>query len=172
MDLLERFARGDVEAFEALFREHVGTVYGWVLRIVRDRSSAEDVTIDAFWRMYRARTQFDPRRAFEPWARRVATNVALTHLRSARSDIMLDEDVPAPEGPDAAEQEDTGARIRAAFAELPPLLRGVATLALIEDRPYGEIADAFGLSENAVKLRVFRAVRVLRANLTRKGVTT
>lgn len=172
MNLLERFARGDDEAFEALFREHVGTVYGWVLRIVRDRSSAEDVTIDAFWRMYKARSRFDPRRAFEPWARRVATNVALTHLRSARCEVLLDGDVPAPEGPDAAEQDDTGARIREAFAELPPLLRGVATLALIEDRPYREIADAFGVSENAVKLRVFRAVRLLRGNLERKGVTS
>jgi RNA polymerase sigma-70 factor (ECF subfamily) len=171
MGLLERFARGDVEAFEALFRQHVEAVYGWVIGIVRDRSSAEDVTIEAFWRMYRARTQFDPSRAFEPWARRVATNVALSHLRSSRPAVSLDWDVAAPAQPDAAEQDDTRMRIREAFAELPALLRGVATLALIEDRPYREIADGFGISESAVKTRVFRAVRALRKSLKRKGVT-
>jgi|SRR5690242_18279153 len=171
MDLLRRFARGDVDAFEALFRQHVETVYGWVFRIVRDRSAAEDVTLEAFWRLYKARGDFDPARAFEPWARRVATNVALTHLQSRRKEIPIDVDVPAPFGPDPAEASDTGARIREAFAELPAMLRGVATLALIEDRPYREIADALGISENAVKLRVFRAVRALRKHLKQKGVT-
>src|SRR5215469_12817703 len=59
MELLERFAAGDVEAFEALFRQHQCEVYGWILRIVRDRATAEDLTIETFWRMYRAHARFD-----------------------------------------------------------------------------------------------------------------
>lgn len=171
MDLLERFTRGDIDAFEALFRQHVEAVYGWVLRIVRERASAEDVTIEAFWRMYQARRRFDPQRAFEPWARRIATNLAFSHLRSRSRETSLEADVPDAIGADPAEEDDTGARIREAFEALPPLLRGVATLALIEERPYREIGDALGLTENAVKLRVFRAVRILRKTLTEKGVT-
>lgn len=171
MDVLEQFVQGDVSAFEALFRQHVEAVYGWVLRIVRERSAAEDITIEAFWRIYKARARYDPRRAFEPWARRVATNVALTYLHSRRKEIPLDADYPAAEGPDPVEERDTRARIQKAFMELPPLLQTVATLALIEDRPYREIATALGVSENAVKLRVFRAVRLLREDLKRKGVT-
>lgn len=170
MDLLERFTRGDVDAFETLFRQYGEAVHGWVLRIVRDHASAEDVTIEAFWRMYKARKRFDPGRAFAPWARRIATNVALTYLRSQSRETPLEEDVAGATGVDPAEASDTAARIRAAFADLPPLLRGVATLALIEDRPYREIGDAFGLSETAVKLRVFRAVRILRKTLVGKGV--
>lgn len=171
MHLLERFARGDVDAFETLYHQHVKEVYGWVLRMVRDQTSAEDVTIEAFWRMYRARVRFDPTRAFEPWARRVATNVALTHLRTFRSASSLDPEIPAPQSPDPAEARDLRVSIREAFEELPLLLREVARLALIEDRPYREIADGFGLSENAVKLRVFRAVRLLRGSLSQKGIT-
>lgn len=142
-----------------------------MLRIVRDRDVAEDVTIEAFWRMYKARKRFDPQRAFEPWARRIATNVAFTQLRSPSYETTLEADVPAGAGVDPAEASDLAVRIREAFADLPPLLRGVATLALIEDRPYREIGDALGLSENAVKIRVFRAVRILRKTLLRKGVT-
>lgn len=170
MELLQRFARGDVEAFESLFRLHIESVYAWVRRIVRDPAAAEDVTIEAFWRMYRARTRFDPRRSFEPWARRIATNEALKSLRSRRNERPLDATIPAPPGPDPAESSDTRSRIAHAVAGLPPLLRTVALLALIEDRPYREIADAVGLSENAVKLRVFRAVRILRDRLANQGI--
>lgn len=146
-------------------------VYRWVFRIVRERALAEDVTIEAFWRMYKARHRFDPGREFEPWARRIATNVAFTHLRSRSRETTLEDDVPAGSGADAAETSDTVARIHEAFADLPLTLRGVATLALLEDRPYREIGDALGLTENAVKIRVFRAVRLLRQALLRKGVT-
>jgi RNA polymerase sigma-70 factor (ECF subfamily) len=53
--LLEDFARGDVDAFEQLFRQFQHQVYGWIVRIVRDPAAAEDLTVEAFWRTYRAR---------------------------------------------------------------------------------------------------------------------
>src|SRR5438270_1831031 len=78
---LSRFAASDLEAFESLFREYQGQVFAWIVKIVRDRGAAEDLTIETFWRIYRARARFDPRRSFAAWARRIATNVAITHLR-------------------------------------------------------------------------------------------
>src|SRR5881227_1750662 len=80
--LLERFAQGDVVAFEALFREFQGPVYGWIMRIVRDRGAAEELTVETFWRAWNARARFDPQREFGAWARRIASNLALNHLRS------------------------------------------------------------------------------------------
>ena len=62
MELLERFAAGDLEAFEALFRQHQKEVYAWTVRIVRDSCAAEDLTVETFWRVYRARGRFRPRR--------------------------------------------------------------------------------------------------------------
>ena len=61
-------------------------------------------------------------------------------------------------------------QIQEAFRRLPAKLQGAATLALIEERPYGEIAEALGTSVGAVKLRVFRAVRILRKRLSDIGV--
>ncbi len=55
MELLERFALGDLEAFETLFRQFQGEVYGWIVRVVRDPGIAEDLTVETFWRIYRAR---------------------------------------------------------------------------------------------------------------------
>src|SRR6266516_332762 len=78
---LERFASGDLVAFEALFRQFQGPVFGWIMRIVRDRGAAEELTVETFWRAWNARARFDPGREFGAWARRIASNLALNHLK-------------------------------------------------------------------------------------------
>lgn len=170
MELLERFAAGDVDAFEALFRQHQKGVYAWIVRIVRDTGIAEDLTVETFWRIYRSRARFDPAGNFTAWARRIATNAALDHLRSRRSETTLPDDMPSPAFPDPAIQNESRRKILRAFTELPPKYRLVATLALVEDEPYEEIASAAGISVALVKVRVFRAVRMLRKKLIDLGL--
>lgn len=171
MELLERFAAGDLEAFEALFRQHQNEVYRWTVRIVRDTGAAEDLTVETFWRIYRARQRFDPAAGnFRAWARRIATNAALDHLRHARKETELSEDYPAAPKGDSAVSSELRGHLRQAFLELPAKYRLVATLALIEDEPYNEIAEAAGISVALVKVRVFRAVRMLRKKLSSLGL--
>jgi RNA polymerase sigma-70 factor, ECF subfamily len=171
MERLERFAAGDLEAFEALFRQHQKDVYRWIVRIVRDTGAAEDLTVETFWRIYRARERFDPAAGnFRAWARRIATNAALDHLRHARKETELSEDYPAAPKGDSAVRSELRGHLRRAFLELPAKYRLVATLALIEDEPYDQIAEAAGISVALVKVRVFRAVRLLRKKLNSLGV--
>src|SRR5216683_232947 len=102
-ELLKRFVKGDQDAFESLFRQFEAEVYRWVMRIVRDSGIAEDVLVEAFWRAYRGRGQFDPSRSFGAWMRRIATNVARDHLRAARPRAgwsTTDEQIPAPASSD------------------------------------------------------------------------
>jgi RNA polymerase sigma-70 factor, ECF subfamily len=170
MELLERFAHGDLNAFETLFSKHQAVVYSWILRIVRNRSTAEDLTVETFWRIYRAHARFDPGRPFEAWARRIASNVAVQYLRRTRSEVSLAENLVATEVGDPVEQKRIVEGIQQAFHKLPEKLRIAAVLALIEDRPYQEIAEALGLSVAGVKSRVFRAVKRLRKNLRDLGI--
>lgn len=170
VELYQQFAQGDLAAFETLFRQFQGEVYLWIVRIVRDPGAAEDLTVESFWRMYRAHARFDPRRSFGAWARRIATNAALDHLKSSRSEVALEHDFPATETANPGVQRDIRDRTRQAFQRLPPKLRVAATLALIEELPYQEIADALGISVGAVKLRVFRATRLLRKELKKMGI--
>jgi RNA polymerase sigma factor (sigma-70 family) len=172
-ELLQRFARGDLDAFESLFRQFQGEVFRWIVRMVRDRGVAEDLTIETFWRIHRAHARFDPERSFAAWARRIATNTALDYLKVARREVELPEDLPDLQSSalgDPGVQRDVRERVSKAFHELPPKLRVAATLALIEEAPYQEIADGLGISVGAVKLRVFRAVRLLRKQLKQLGV--
>jgi RNA polymerase sigma-70 factor (ECF subfamily) len=165
MELLERFAAGDLEAFEVLFRQHQKEAYAWIVRIVRDTGIAEDLTVETFWRIYKHRARFKPDGNFRAWARRIATNAALDHLRHARQEVALPENLPCAASPDGAVTRETRDSIQRAFRELPAKYRLVATLALVEEESYNNIAEAAGISESHVKVRVFRAVRMLRKKL-------
>jgi RNA polymerase sigma-70 factor (ECF subfamily) len=166
MDLQERFAAGDLEAFEVLFRQHQRQVYAWIVRIVRDSGIAEDLTVETFWRIYRSRAQFKSDGNFGAWTYRIATNAALDHLRKSRQETELPADLSANPTPDTAVQRETRERIRKAFSRLPATYRLVATLALIEDQPHDKIAEAAGISAGLVKVRLFRAKRMLRKDLS------
>src|ERR1022692_3214621 len=172
-EYLDHFRQGNLEAFETLFRLHQRAVYGWILRIVRNPAAAEDLTVETFWRIYQARARFEATRGFEPWARRVATNVTLDWLRSRKPESELTAEVIAEQTVVAANPGVT-AEIRMktaqAFARLPHGLRVAAILSVVEERPHKEIAEALGISVTAVKLRVFRAVRLLRKDLERQGI--
>lgn len=174
-DVLSQFQQGDLDAFEALFRMHQGAVYGWILRIVRDAGIAEDLTVETFWRIHRAHARFDPCRRFEGWARRIATHAALDWLRRPRPESepgpQMVDDLPAPGVGDPAISAEIRLKTTEAFGRLPAKLRIAATLAVIEEQPHKDVAEALGISVGAVKLRVFRALRLLRNDLRQQGIT-
>ncbi|HEY1987170.1 MAG TPA: sigma-70 family RNA polymerase sigma factor [Terracidiphilus sp.] len=179
LEQLIEFRQGTAEsreaAFEALFRQHQRAVYGWILRMVRNPAAAEDLTIQTFWRIYQAHARFDPERGFEPWARRIATHAALDWLRARRPEIGVSADffadLAARAGTNPAITAEIRARTALAFARLRPVLRIAAILVVVEERPHKEVAEALGITVTAVKLRVFRALRLLRKDLQKQGIT-
>jgi RNA polymerase sigma-70 factor (ECF subfamily) len=173
-DVLNKFRHGDIDAFETIFRQHQRGVYNWILRIVRNPATAEDLTVETFWRIHRAHARFDPARGFEGWARHIATHAALDWMRTRRTERVLtaeiSEDPAAPDFADAAVPAEIRQKTAAAFTRLPPKLRIAAVLAVIEEQPHKEVAEALGISIAAVKLRVFRALRLLRKDLEGQGI--
>ena len=168
MDLLQRFARGDLAAFEQLFAEFHGEVYGWLVRLTRDAGAAEELTVDVFWRIYRAHARFDPGRSFGAWARRIAANAALDHLRKVQRGRARPIE-PASFTPDSGARRNRDVRVERAFLTLPPKLRLVAELALIDEWTQEEIAEALGISRSAVKSRAARALKALKRALEQEG---
>ena len=172
--LLLAFRAGSEEAFEALFRSYQREVYGWVVRIVRDRGVAEDLTIETFFRIHRAHARFEPERGFGPWARRIATHAALDWLRRQRPEHAMPDEffasVPGRTEADPLVTDEIRRAVAQALGRLPPKLRVAAVLAVIEELSQKEIADALGVTVAAVKLRVFRAMRRLRRDLEQRGI--
>jgi RNA polymerase sigma-70 factor, ECF subfamily len=172
--VLEEFQRGSGEAFQAafetLFRLHQRAIYAWLLSIVRNPAAAEDLTVETFWRVYAARARFQPSRGFEAWVRTIATHAALDWLRVQRRETALPPDLTAPGNGDPGIAAEIRDKTSAAFRRLPPKLRVVAVLAIVEEVPYKEVAAALGISVAAVKVRVFRALRLLRRDLLEWGI--
>ncbi|HSS20380.1 MAG TPA: sigma-70 family RNA polymerase sigma factor [Pyrinomonadaceae bacterium] len=172
-ELQKRFTEGDINAFEALFRAHQKEVYRWILRMVRDPATAEDLTVETFWRAYRSAGRFDPERSFGAWVRTIAVNRARKHLARQNREVGV-ENLARYSAPSSVAGDFQGNELRGpilqAFQLLPERLRVVALLALIEDMPYREISIVMGISLGAVKTRVFRAVRKLRKELDKVGI--
>jgi RNA polymerase sigma-70 factor, ECF subfamily len=140
------------------------------MRIVRDRGVAEDLTLETFWRVYKARGRFEAGGNFGAWVYRIATNLALSHVRRAHHEAELVDDLAAPQPPDTAEQQQTASYVRHALLRLPSRLQVAVIMALVDERPYPEIAEALGVPLGTVKSRVFRAVRMLRKQLKKLRV--
>lgn len=168
--VLEEFQQGNLSAFEILFRMHRRAIFGWILRMVRNPAAAEELTVEAFWRIHQAHARFDPQRGFEPWARRIATRLALDWLRRQRPESELPENLPARAASDPVVGEEIRRKTLLALARLPAKLRVAAVLAVVEEQPYKDVAGALGIGVGAVKLRVFRALRLLRKDLQQQGI--
>src|ERR1041384_8567416 len=78
-----RAQAGELDAFEVLYREHAGRVYGLCLRMTADQQRARELTQDVFVRAWEGLPSFRGDSAFGSWLHRIAVNVV---LRGARSD--------------------------------------------------------------------------------------
>src|SRR5215469_16654652 len=81
--LVQRARAGDKRAFERLYREHAGRVYGLCLRMTRDVQLAEDCTQDTFINAWRALGRFETRSSLSTWLHRIAVNVSLAKRRKS-----------------------------------------------------------------------------------------
>jgi RNA polymerase sigma-70 factor, ECF subfamily len=164
-ELIERCRQGDRAAFEELVRLTHRRVYSLAYRLVRDRSDAEDVSQEAYLRIFRGLAGFRKEAAFETWMYRIVTNCAMSHLRRRGrfGDLLRDEEGPDQATPDRA-QELTVERdeLSRGLAALPEGQRVAVLLKDVYGLSVREIATELGIEEGAVKVRVHRARRKLK----------
>ena len=165
--LLQRARNGDVRAFERLYRDHVGRVYGLCLRLTRDPADADDCTQEAFLNAWRALGRFETRSSFGTWLHRIAVNVVLGRRRRASEQIEL---TPASEesamgGEWTLDTPVEVGEIEAAIAGLPDGARDVLVLSGIYGYSHGETAQMLGVAEGTCKAQLHRARALLRAKL-------
>ena len=163
-------ARGDVRAFESLYRRHAGRVHGVIVRLVGGHGArAEDLTQEAFVRAWQALPAFRFESAFSTWLHRLAVNTALMDLRSRRSRPAIDDDDSAFEligsADSAGHVTALSMDLQRAVASLPPRARAVLVLYDIEGWKHEEIATELGMAVGTSKAQLHRARGLLRARL-------
>lgn len=161
---------GDAAAMRALYRELHPEVARFVGRRIRSSADAEDLVSRVFFTLVERLGDFDPQRgSVRGWVLRIARNAVIDHVRARRPHLDVDalgELLPGDADPlrDLLERErlvDLAARI----AEQPPEVREMLALRHADGLRHREIAELLGLSEAAVKQRMSRALRALRAQL-------
>jgi RNA polymerase sigma-70 factor, ECF subfamily len=174
--LVDRARRGDVDAFEGLYRRHVGRVFAICLRMSGDRIRAAELTQDTFVRLWERLESFRGESALSSWIHRMAVNVVLAAARSdnrrtARVGLAEDdrdgEDGGPWEGMVRPESTDERIDLEAAIAALPPGARRVFVLHDIEGYRHEEIARITGNAEGTLRAQLHRARKLLMEALTR-----
>jgi RNA polymerase sigma-70 factor (ECF subfamily) len=168
---LVRAARdGDMRAFEALYRRHVGRVHGVIARLVGSHGArAEDLAQEAFVRAWQALPAYRFESAFGTWLYRLAVNTALMELRSRRSRPQMDGDEDVFDGiggvDSAGHVTALSMDLERAVASLPPRARAVLVLYDVEGWKHEEIAAELDMAVGSSKAQLHRARGLLRTRL-------
>ncbi|MFF2848052.1 RNA polymerase sigma factor [Streptomyces sp. NPDC058001] len=165
--LAVRAREGDEDAFEALVRRHGSLLLNLATRVLGDRVEAEDAVQDAFVSAWRRLPEYRGDAAFRTWMYRIVTNRCLNVLRARRPAARLDA-VPEPAAPEyegsparVAESHEAMRDLAVALGDLSPEQRACWVLRELHSQSYEEIAEAVGISQQAVRGRIFRARRRL-----------
>ena len=159
-DLLVRVARGDLEAFEAMYDRLVGPVYGVTRRVLKDPSQSEEVTQEVLLEVWRTAVRFDPAMGgAATWVMTIAHRRAIDRVRSTtaaadREHRTAEVHTPHDEVAEAVEASLDRERVRRCLGTLTPLQRESMTLAYYGGYTFREVARLLGVPEGTVKTRM------------------
>jgi RNA polymerase sigma-70 factor (ECF subfamily) len=166
--LMHAVQGGDLDALGELFERHHRAVFQFLIRTTGDPASAEDLSQDVFVRILKYRHTYDPGSRFETWLFRIARNARADHFRRRPPaadpvDDTFEVASPAPGPAEQLEHHVDSRQLSRALQHLPEEPRDLIVLARYHGMPYDRIADTLGIEVGAVKVRVHRAMKQLRA---------
>jgi RNA polymerase sigma-70 factor (ECF subfamily) len=172
--VLRKAQRGDERAFSLILRAYEVPVFNYVMRLVGDRSLAEDLTQEVFLRVYQGLPGFSLRSRFTTWLFQVTKNRVLDELRAVerrpRAVVTLD-DVPPLEVLDAPlEQVEEMDAVWRAIQGLTVDLKMALLLRDVVGLSYNEIADSLEITLATVKWRIYKAREEVQMSLAREGI--
>lgn len=176
-DLILQTRKGKVEAYNLLISRWEKRIYNYVLRLVRNREDALDLTQDVFMKAYQNMNKLDDVERFGPWLFRIAHNETFSLLRRHRPDrVELNEAIA--EDPGSSPFESGGGRllplelsvaVTAALTRLKPEQREVVMLKVFEGFKFEEIAEILETPVSTIKSRLYTAFDLLKDVLAPAG---
>lgn len=185
-DLVQKAVDGDQKAFAELMGRYRDAIYFMLLKMVNNRSDAEDLTIEAFGKAFKNIQQYSPNYAFSTWLFKIASNNCIDYLRKKRTNyvsidgsgngedreneptIHLKDETPDPEEHLIKEQK--ALLMRTIVQKLKPRYRLLIELRYFKEYSYEEIAEELDLPIGTVKAQLFRARELLYQTLKNAGV--
>jgi len=162
-ELFQLAQKGDIEAFNAVFKRYEKKVYVYCMRVLFDEEAAHDAFQEAFMRLYEHRHTYDGRN-FMVWFFTIVRNVCLNMRRNKKMTVPFEAsvaDIEPAKIRDVALYEE----VAAALGRLPHDYREAIVLYEYDGYAYKEIAEITGASIATVKIRIYRARKMLRTIL-------
>ena len=173
--ILRKAQRGDERAFSIIVRTYETPVYNYVLRLVHDRSLAEDLTQEVFLRVFQGLPRFSLRCKFTTWLFQVTKNRVLDELRASerrpRALVAIDDIAPLEVLDAPVERLEAIDALWRAVEELNPDLKMALLLRDVVGMPYSEIADSLEVTLATVKWRIHKARDEVQLALAREGIS-
>jgi RNA polymerase sigma-70 factor (ECF subfamily) len=176
--LMLQVRAGKVGLLAELFERHNRQVYGFIYRMTSNRELSEDLVQDVFLRILKYRESYRPETSFTAWMYGIARNALIDLMRKRKPEAVWEDVAPNLTSSDEPADERIRSRqevalLQQALASLPADKREVLILSRYQELRYDEIGRIIGCEANAVKQRVFRAVKALGdryAELSRKAI--
>jgi RNA polymerase sigma-70 factor (ECF subfamily) len=164
--LLVDAARRDPSKFARLYDRHFDRVYAFVVRRVRSRDAAEDLTADTFQKALAGLAKYESRGApFGAWLLRIAANAVIDWSKRSAREVVNSDALPDPGVDPDVDRADDHARLFKLVDALPRDQQEVIVERFVEQRSIRETAERLGKTEGAVKQLQFRAVETLRRRM-------
>jgi RNA polymerase sigma-70 factor (ECF subfamily) len=169
--LIQHAKDGDRDVFRIVMQRYMKHAYNLAYRFVGDHDSAEDVTQEAFVKVYAALANFRGEAEFSTWLHRIVVNIALTKKRLKKQhterEVRYDDAraVATDTHHEALVRKEQHLHIERALHELPTLQRAVVILRHVNGLSTKQVSDILQCSEGTVKVHLFRGLRKMRERL-------
>lgn len=158
--------RGDLDRLSVLFERYHRPLFGFFVRMTGNREASEDLVQDVFLRVLRSRMNYRPGSQFRTWMYEIARNAAYDWRQRIGREIGLDSagEIAVDGAVErAVEAEEERRLLVTALASLPPEKREVIVLSRCQGLKYEDVAAVLGCQVGTLKVRVHRAMKMLRA---------
>ena len=172
--IVRQVLRGKQEAFAVLVERYQKPIFNFIYRFYGSYEMAQELSQETFLRCYQFLKSYDPERKFSTWLYTVAKNLCIDELKKQRAahEVPLDDVLPAVDAKDFEGAIDHNARTQCirreedfklleALQELPAAARSVLLLHYFQGLSYQEIGETLSLPVSTVKIRIFRAKKIL-----------
>lgn len=161
--ILIGISKGDSKCFESLMNKYQNLVYGYSMKMLKNKSKAEDVTQETWLRVVKNAFQYRPTGSVKSWLMSITRNLVIDEYRSAKKWVELaDEDWNSIEDAQSDIEKMFGDnersdQLKAAFDSLPENQKIILSMVLIEELSQSEVSVKLNITVGAVKAVLFRA---------------
>ena len=162
-ELMAKVKRGELRYMSEIFKRHHVSIYNYFKKMTGRPSLSEDLTQTVFEKVIRSKHAYNEQSAFKAWLFTMAKNSLMDHYRSNKKMQITDNQVPdqlvIPDNDSEKLDSDLKARVHKALNRIKEEHKEILILTRFENLQYSEAASVIGITENAVKARVFRAIK-------------